>query len=595
MASRPPVAYSSAEAGKIIINPDLGGLAPWAEQLVSGQTALIYAWCERDRKRVDVIEWLSPLEVYDRVLAKDFTAQDDAGRPFFVAPLVLVSDELGMEYPDKASALADSLDGFGVSRNQLLRGLTSASTINRHIGSLAGITKEPPVVVLLGTPARRVTGNNRLAHITAWHFDDLGERILNLLGEIQHYENDLTDEVRSIAEDWLGIADINWMVAYENRPEVTNRRDSGSAASWLIGKRVLVLGCGALGAPIAEQCVRAGVSSLTVADNGSVNPGILVRQPYTDADVGFNKARRLAKRLSTIRRDLVVQPVSSNVISMFIGDDGAPPDFDLVIDATADVSVRAAVEAARTRRRDEWPPLITGLFGHDAVRAIATLSRPGATGGAHDILRRLAIEARGAAANNWSDIAEDFFPDPPRRNIDCREWRRAHTATASSGRTTPSSAASPASTRSGSRPELWRKCEQRCAAAPECVDQRSKQAGCFLGHLMRQHDASMSTQPRVLLLTAPCQRCTSAMGRPVPKKWWTIIEPVQRTASASSVCGTRTRMAQHRPARPMKLAWDGSSRPTALAAVLSWRSSVARRRSGRHGTTPAWFRIPTSE
>ena len=404
----PPVAYSSAEAGKIIINPDLGGLAPWAEQLVSGQTALIYAWCERDRKRVDVIEWLSPLEVYDRVLAKDFTAQDDAGRPFFVAPLVLVSDELGMEYPDKASALADSLDGFGVSRNQLLRGLTSASTINRHIGSLAGITNEPPVVVLLGTPARRVTGNNRLAHITAWHFDDLGERILNLLGDVQHYDNDLTDEVRSIAEDWLGIADINWMVVYENRPEVTNRRDSGSAASWLIGKR-LVLGCGALGAPIAEQCVRAGVSSLTVADNGSVNPGILVRQPYTDADVGFNKARRLAKRLSTIRRDLVVQPVSSNVISMFIGDDGAPPDFDLVIDATADVSVRAAVEAARTRRRDEWPPLITGLFGHDAVRAIATLSRPGATGGAHDILRRLVMEARGAAANNWSDIAEISF------------------------------------------------------------------------------------------------------------------------------------------------------------------------------------------
>jgi hypothetical protein len=350
-------------------------------------------------------------------MAEDFTAQDDAGRPFFVAPLVVVSDELGMEYPDKASALADSLDGFGVSRNQLLRCLASASTINRHIGSLAGITDEPPAVLLLGTPARRVTGNSRLAHITAWHFDDLGERIMNLLGEVQHYENDLTDEVRSIAEDWLGIADINWMVVYENRPEVTNRRDFGSAASWLIGKRVLVLGCGALGAPIAEQCVRAGVSSLTVADNGSVNPGILVRQPYTDADVGFNKALRLAKRLSTIRRDLRVQPISSNVISMFIGDDGPPPDFDLVIDATADVSVRAAVEAARARRRDEWPALVTGLFGHDAVRAIGILSRPGATGGAHDVLRRLAIDARGAAANNWGDIAEEFFPDPPRTDM----------------------------------------------------------------------------------------------------------------------------------------------------------------------------------
>ena len=39
------------------------------------------------------------------------------------------------------------------------------------------------------------------------------------------------------------------------------------------------------------------------------------------------------------------------------------------------------------------------------------------TASGFDILRRLAIEVRGAAANNWSDIAEDFFPDPPRTNL----------------------------------------------------------------------------------------------------------------------------------------------------------------------------------
>ena len=80
----------------------------------------------------------------------------------------------------------------------------------------------------------------------------------------------------------------------EARPEVTIRRDSGTPAAWLAGKRVLVLGCGALGAPAAEICVRAGAAEVTVADNGIVRPGILVRQPYQDADIGQYKAIALA-------------------------------------------------------------------------------------------------------------------------------------------------------------------------------------------------------------------------------------------------------------------------------------------------------------
>ena len=77
----------------------------------------------------------------------------------------------------------------------------------------------------------------------------------------------------------------------------------GSPLHWLAGKRVLVLGCGALGASAAEACARAGVAALHLVDNGLVTPGILVRQPYGDADVGQPKARSLAARLATIGRD----------------------------------------------------------------------------------------------------------------------------------------------------------------------------------------------------------------------------------------------------------------------------------------------------
>jgi molybdopterin/thiamine biosynthesis adenylyltransferase len=72
---------------------------------------------------------------------------------------------------------------------------------------------------------------------------------------------------------------------------------------------VLGIGCGALGGPIAEFCVRAGAAEVSTIDNDIVTPGILVRQPYTDADIGLPKALALAARLNRIRLDQPVRPV----------------------------------------------------------------------------------------------------------------------------------------------------------------------------------------------------------------------------------------------------------------------------------------------
>jgi hypothetical protein len=46
------------------------------------------------------------------------------------------------------------------------------------------------------------------------------------------------------------------MRVLEDRPEITGRRDEGLPSNWLAGKRVLVLGCGALGA--GRRSLRAG-------------------------------------------------------------------------------------------------------------------------------------------------------------------------------------------------------------------------------------------------------------------------------------------------------------------------------------------------
>ena len=340
---------------------------------------------------------------------------DANDRPYFVAAVLLVDGELGMEYPDRAGQLVASLDGFGVTEDEVLRALTSANRFNRAIGAHAGVHQLAPTVLLLGTPSRRLTGTTRLGHLTAWRLGDLGDRITRMLARVEDRDDELSDEVRGLTVDWLKVAEIKWMDVYENRPEVTVRRDQFRRL--LAGRQAgISVGCGALGAPMAEHCLRAGVRSLTVVDIGTVHPGILVRQPYTDADIGFNKARILAKRLRAVYPNVPVTAERGDVVTALVEKNLSPEDFDLVIDATADVAVRTALEATRVPLRSVWPPLITPIIGHDAQRGVVAISRPGSVGAGADILRRLAIHAH-SNGGEWQDIANDVFPHPPRTEM----------------------------------------------------------------------------------------------------------------------------------------------------------------------------------
>lgn len=411
----PPVAYSSYKNGWVVVRPDVGELAPWRDtEPDSAPVRLLYAWCAQRGKRIDVLEWLTGQQVYQRLVADQLPARDEAGTALFAAPLILISDTLDMEYPSTADALAGSLETYGYSRDELLRAFVNARTINKAVGVALEGDGAVPAMMLLGTPARRLDPGQALAHITAWHLDDLGAQITDLLQDVSAEHVELTKRVRDLAESWLGFAKIQWMVIHEARSEVTRRRDSGSPAQWLTGRKVLILGCGALGAPIAEHCVRAGVAQLHVVDKGVVTPGILVRQPYEDADIGYNKAERLAQRLSRIRGDLTVTSARSDIVTGTLADPAPLLEYDLLIDATADIGVRVGIERVRAAARENWPPIISALFGHTAQRGIATVSMTGATGSGHDILRRLAIDTVTNPPPGWRTITEDLFPNPPR-------------------------------------------------------------------------------------------------------------------------------------------------------------------------------------
>ncbi|MEQ3552829.1 ThiF family adenylyltransferase [Pseudonocardia nematodicida] len=446
----PPVAYTSREGGTVIVHPDLAAHVPWPESTrspacsaattatpdidpaadppapASPPLRLVLGWSRYrpgpDGGRIDVLDWLTADEAVDRVLAP---VPEDQQRHLLVLAVLLDTD-LGWEYPAHARDLSAGLAEAGLARDRLLGALMATARLNRAL-SHATEHDPDPVLVLLGTPARRVDGR-RLAHLAAWRFDDLGSDITSALSSTRrlHDQGDaemgeLHEEIREIAHRWLDSAQVCWSRVHEKRPEVTRRRDRRTSATWLAGRRVLLLGAGAIGAPVAEQVVRAGVSELVVLDNGAVTPGILVRQPYTDADIGTAKATALAAHLNALDTTHPVLGLVRDATRLFVssGSDPLlePSRFDLVIDATADVATRAALELARRTRRAAWPPTATMLVGHRATLGVSTLCLRGASGSGHDILRRLALHGRGPGAGTWGDVVNDLFPNPPRTEV----------------------------------------------------------------------------------------------------------------------------------------------------------------------------------
>ncbi len=413
----PPVAYASLAAGVAVVRPDLPAPGPDPGSGSADCPRLLVAVCTHDRQdRADVIEWITPEQWKLRYRLAELSGElDSSGHRLLGAAAVLLSRDIGFEYPDKVGTLLAGLRDAGTGPAALLGLLGTVAAINARLDAvhaLQGYDLPPrPLCLFVGTPSRRVPGNDRrLTHLVCWRLDEVGQKMLaasRLSGK-----GDL--ELASAAAEWLEQASTTWIPVMEARPEVTRRRDSGTSAAWLADKRVLILGCGALGAPAAEICVRAGAAEVTVADNGVVRPGILVRQPYEDADIGQYKAVVLARRLNQVHGDDRVSALPQDIITTVLTDRLRASQFDLIVDATANVAVTSRLERCRAQSPGDWPPVMTMLIGHDARRGLVALARPGASGAGRDILRKLGLAACGDQAFHLADVGDDFFPEPAR-------------------------------------------------------------------------------------------------------------------------------------------------------------------------------------
>lgn len=156
---------------------------------------------------------------------------------------------------------------------------------------------------------------------------------------IQHgplLEIELSSIPQDVPVEWCGLSD--------ERPDITTRRDTDRPVTAFWEKTVHIWGCGGLGSWIAEFIARAGAARIVVCDPAdAVTGGLLVRQNYTESDIGVAKAEALATRLRALSDSLDVLVTVGYVPE---ADDALLPDADVVIDATVNRSLGEALDAS---------------------------------------------------------------------------------------------------------------------------------------------------------------------------------------------------------------------------------------------------------
>ncbi len=165
--------------------------------------------------------------------------------------------------------------------------------------------------------------------------------------------------------------EVEWTYVDDLRPEASVRRDSERPVAIYAGSRVAVWGCGALGSWIAELLVRAGAREVTLRDPGLVTSGLLVRQNYTEVDVGRPKAEALAERLSRLSDTCEVTGIAGHAQA---GLDEDAENCDFIFDTTVNTAVNAALDEAQTQETLRVPVIQAATDNQTATLGIVTVT-----------------------------------------------------------------------------------------------------------------------------------------------------------------------------------------------------------------------------
>lgn len=341
----------------------------------------------------------------------------DAQTSKLVGAAVLLDRDMPLEYPSRLGDLLNCLEKRGVALTAVLDTIHEAI---RQNGS------SQDIYFILGTPMRGIRGGKRQQHLKCWVADACIEEVAKfrersiknevealrsgdeiLAKEVSADRREVIDLFREVAAN----TKLIWCQVREDRPEVTQRRDTGRPASAFSGLSVELWGCGALGGYIAEWVVRAGAKRIVLRDNGYVSPGILVRQPFFDGEIGFPKSRVLAERLKMISPKCEIIARVGDIVGGSNGEGEIGKSADIVIDATASNMVLTYSEELWRSRPDKRRLFASVVIDRSAQRLLAFMVHPRHSGGPLDVVRKMKLAA--CRDERLKPYLDAFFPESP--------------------------------------------------------------------------------------------------------------------------------------------------------------------------------------
>ncbi len=131
--------------------------------------------------------------------------------------------------------------------------------------------------------------------------------------------------------------DANWALARDHALSALNSRQR---------KKVLLLGCGSLGSPVAELLARSGIGELHLLDKEVFEIENCSRHILGASDLGLSKAEALAKRLHRLVPDIQLKAYRA-LAADWIHHVCKSDVYDMIIDCTGESSVRVMLSHYR--------------------------------------------------------------------------------------------------------------------------------------------------------------------------------------------------------------------------------------------------------
>jgi len=225
----------------------------------------------------------------------------------------------------------------------------------------AELKNDDPLQIVFAVPNPARSDDSRLHLIAASIANQDVEDCLNAATAHRRGQTPPADEP---AMDWLYVDDV--------RDAIHVRRDRERPTDAFTGLSVELWGCGALGSWLAELLVRANVRRIVLRDPAIVTKGLLVRQNYTELDVGRTKVEALADRLLAINSSLDVQTFAEGCESALT----APAACDLIIDATVNTRIATLIATGQTSGILTAPLVQVATDNDSATLGIVTISQP---------------------------------------------------------------------------------------------------------------------------------------------------------------------------------------------------------------------------